>query len=164
MYRRRLHCKAGQQFSLGALGGAERRGRPFKQQKNHLQRSNAFPGLWRPETSQYGFPRQQTVPVVPVQKCCALSASFNFLSHAGLVLALCLLLKDVHAAVAAAAEHHQQQHSSRTLQQQAAFMTAVLSNVQPLVETRYNWKVTAVANSKSINVPVDSNVGWPEVR
>jgi hypothetical protein len=43
-------------------------------------------------------------------------------------------------------------------------MTVVLRNVQPLVETRYNWQVKASANVKAIQVPVDSNVNWPEVR
>jgi len=43
-------------------------------------------------------------------------------------------------------------------------MTVVLSNVQTLVETRYNWEVSSTANVKSIKIPVDSNVGWPEVR
>lgn len=49
-------------------------------------------------------------------------------------------------------------------QQQQQFMSVELSNISPLVETRYNWKVNTTANVKAIQVPVDSQVGWPEVR
>jgi hypothetical protein len=49
-------------------------------------------------------------------------------------------------------------------QQQQQFMSMQLSNVAPLVETRYTWSVSSKANVKSIQVPVDSQVGWPQVR
>lgn len=49
-------------------------------------------------------------------------------------------------------------------QQQQQFMSVELSNISPLVETRYNWRVNSTANVRSIQVPVDSQVGWPEVR
>lgn len=49
-------------------------------------------------------------------------------------------------------------------QQQQNFMSVTLSGVQTLVETRYNWKVSSQANTKAIQIPVDSNTGWPQVR
>jgi hypothetical protein len=49
-------------------------------------------------------------------------------------------------------------------QQQQRFMSVVIRDVQQLVETRYNWKASTQANVKAIQVPVDSNTGWPEVR
>lgn len=74
-----------------------------------------------------------------------------------MLLSACLLGSSVQAALSASA-------AAAVAQQQTQFMTVVLSNVQPLVETRYNWQVKASANVKAVQVPVDSSVNWPEVR
>lgn len=76
---------------------------------------------------------------------------------AGVLLSACLLSSSVQAALSAPA-------AAAVAQQQTQFMTVVLSNVQPLVETRYSWQVKASANVRAIQVPVDSSVNWPEVR
>jgi hypothetical protein len=49
-------------------------------------------------------------------------------------------------------------------QQARPFMTAVLTNVVPRVETRYTWSVSTRADRDAITIPVNSQTGWPQVR
>lgn len=75
-----------------------------------------------------------------------------------MLLPLCLLSRGAHAAALEASA------VTAVQQQQQRFMSVVIKDVQQLVETRYTWKASTQANVKAIQVPVDSNTGWPEVR
>lgn len=96
--------------------------------------------------------------------CCPLSAGALVTA---LAIWLCLFSRDVQAApaVVGAADATQSAAAIAAVQQQQQqFMSMQLSDVAPLVETRYTWNVSSKANVKSIQVPVDSQAGWPQVK
>lgn len=105
-----------------------------------------------------------THPPCTTTGCCPLSAGALVTAVA---VWLCLLSRAVQAAPEDADATDATQSAAAMAavqQQQQQFMSMQLSGVSPLVETRYTWTVSSKANVKSIQVPVDSEVGWPQVK